>query len=237
MNSLFVKRNKYDDYIITCNFLNNKNVKEIGTYLNCEKSVILKSHSEYKGKGLNFIIKKDGKNIYANNIAQIQCPKIINGMIRGAVCHIIFTGDGQNKFLAVKDKHRILFTPPGGTLDNIKESYEDAAVREVFEETGISIDKKNLTDLGFYTNFVSVYNERWESITRIFMAVLPIEEAENIRLPDSGEIEKISLLSDNFDDVTFCRHHVEIAKHALNKWMGMQFYHTQKCEGINLNLL
>jgi len=41
------------------------------------------------------------------------------------------------------------FGLPGGTLED-KENHEDAAIREVSEETGLEIDKNDLTKIGSY---------------------------------------------------------------------------------------
>ena len=59
---------------------------------------------------------------------------------------------------------------PGGFM-NIDETAEEAAVRELYEETGIHIDAKNVRQIGAYTTVDRDPRER--VITIAFLAVLP----------------------------------------------------------------
>jgi 8-oxo-dGTP diphosphatase len=59
---------------------------------------------------------------------------------------------------------------PGGFM-NIDETAEEAAVRELYEETGIPIDAKNVRQIGAYTTVDRDPRER--VITIAFLAVLP----------------------------------------------------------------
>lgn len=77
----------------------------------------------------------------------------------------------DNKILLIKRKHepfRNMWALPGGHVDYGKETLEETATRELREETGISVNKK---DLGFF----GVYSEpkrdpRGHYITHVYLA-------------------------------------------------------------------
>lgn len=72
----------------------------------------------------------------------------ISGYKKSAVCLLLYEKHGEPHFILIKrpDTHRFhagQIALPGGSCDT-NETYEQTALRELFEETGIHIDTQNI---------------------------------------------------------------------------------------------
>jgi ADP-ribose pyrophosphatase len=132
----------------------------------------------YKNKYLNITKSKD-YYFYDENETQVMVLPVIN----------------KKKFIFVKQYRKPLnkFTyefPAGGCLDKTEKPL-DAAIRELKEETGISIRKNKINKL----NTVSANPQRQEKLVHIFLANIDLKEFKNRSKVKSHEINTIETKS------------------------------------------
>jgi len=111
----------------------------------------------------------------------------------------------KNKLLLIKNTYRKGWTFPGGGVKK-NESYEEAAIREVFEEVGIKIN--NLKEHGFFTlpikgcGKITVFSCKIKS-PKLKMDGLEIEEAVWVNI---NEVYRWHLLPVATKCVEICNH-------------------------------
>ena len=132
----------------------------------------------YKNKYLNITKSKD-YYFYDENETQVMVLPVIN----------------KKKFIFVKQYRKPLnkFTyefPAGGCLDKTEKPL-DAAIRELKEETGISIRKNKINKL----NTVSANPQRQKKLVHIFLANIDLKEFKNRSKVKSHEINTIETKS------------------------------------------
>jgi len=132
----------------------------------------------YKNKYLN-ITKSKNYYFYDENETQVMVLPVLN----------------KKKFIFVKQYRKPLnkFTyefPAGGCL-NDKEKPLDAAIRELNEETGISIRKNKIHKL----NTVSANPQRQKKLVHIFLANIDLKEFNDRSNDKSPEINAIEIKS------------------------------------------
>jgi len=86
------------------------------------------------------------------------------------------------EILLVKHTYRNGYFFPGGGIHN-KETFENAAIREVFEEVGIKIEKENLNFKGIYQYFKEGKNDV------IAFFVVKIDEKEKVKIDEVEILE------------------------------------------------
>ena len=132
----------------------------------------------YKNKYLNITKSKD-YYFYDENEIQVMILPVIN----------------KKKFVFVKQYRKPLnkFTyefPAGGCLGR-KEKPIDAAIRELKEETGISLSKNKINKL----STVSANPQRQKKLVHIFLANIDSKELKNRSKVKSSEIDTIEIKS------------------------------------------
>lgn len=132
----------------------------------------------YKNKYLNITKSKD-YYFYDENEIQVMILPVID----------------KEKFIFVKQYRKPLKKvtyefPAGGCLNN-KEKPIDAAIRELKEETGISLSKKKINKL----NTVSANPQRQRKLVHIFLADINSKELKNRNKVKSPEINAIEIKS------------------------------------------
>lgn len=88
----------------------------------------------------------------------------------------------NGKLLTGKRRDNGLWANPGGHMDDDDKSPEDAAVREVFEETGIKITKKQLKSI--YSEKLVSHRSNKEFVVFGFIASVDEQEVTNKHDPD-----------------------------------------------------
>ena len=132
----------------------------------------------YKNKYLNITKSKD-YYFYDENETQVMVLPVIN----------------KKKFIFVKQYRKPLnkFTyefPAGGCLHKMEKPL-NAAIRELKEETGISIRKNKINKL----NTVSANPQRQKKLVHIFLANIDLKEFKNRSKVKSHEINTIEIKS------------------------------------------
>ena len=132
----------------------------------------------YKNKYLNIKKSKD-YYFYDENEIQVMILPIIN----------------KEKFIFVKQYRRplnkITYEFPAGGCLNKSEKPIDAAIRELKEETGISLNKNKINKL----NTVSANPQRQKKLVHIFLANISSKEFKNKSKVKTSEINKIEIKS------------------------------------------
>lgn len=90
---------------------------------------------------------------------------------------VVFKGD---KLLVVKDMFSTGYKLPGGHIDN-KETIKDALRREVYEETGVSVELESIFNLGHFTE-----GQFGESV--MYVVCTAIAKTTEITIYDDSEI-------------------------------------------------
>lgn len=84
-------------------------------------------------------------------------------MILNAGC-ILLINKNNNTFLSVSDKKRTDFNLPGGKIEE-NESIINGSIRELQEETGLFVNKNDLTE--FYIDYCREHRATWKVTTFI----------------------------------------------------------------------
>jgi len=132
----------------------------------------------YKNKYLN-IKKSKNYYFYDENETQVMILPVVS----------------KNKFIFVKQYRRplnkITYEFPAGGCINKREKPLDAAIRELKEETGISLGKKKFYKL----NKVSANPQRQQKLVHIYLAKIGKKEFSNKSKIKSSEINNIEIKS------------------------------------------
>ena len=184
----------------------------------------LKERTDVEGFQEISISEDSGYTIYANEAASKQCPTIIDQKI--CVAHLIIvvtTEDGDKFVVLVQNKgYAHGLTLVGGHMEK-GESYEDCAVRECLEESGISVDHENISQCGKWYASRMCYDERWVNENFAYRVDLNMTKEELEICSDhqdsEGEIEKVVVISTDDLDSDECprisEHHLYAIKHVL----------------------
>ena len=127
---------------------------------------------------------------------------------------IIF--NDKRQILLQKRRDSQLWGGLGGAIE-LNESAEEAAIREVFEESGLRVEIDSL--LGIYTKYFAQYpnGDKAQSICHVFYAhiiggelILENEESMELRFFDLNHLPKI-----------FCKQHEDIIFDAIKGKKGV----------------
>tara|TARA_B100000700_G_scaffold192050_1_gene211511 strand:- start:48 stop:563 length:516 start_codon:yes stop_codon:yes gene_type:complete len=130
----------------------------------------------YKNKFFN-IVKKENYYFYDENNLQVMILPVID----------------DKKFILVKQyrvplKKNTYEFPAGGLLNKF-ENQTNAAIRELFEETGIKVKKKNIIKM----MKISPNPQRQRKFVTIFLAKISMSEYKNRYKIKSKEIKNIKI--------------------------------------------
>ena len=179
-----------------------------------------------------FITYKD-YFIYANDIAIKACPRVSSGNTYGTIVCIFALYKNVYYSLLVKDKFKNYLTNPGGNSE-CDESKLGCAMREVYEECGLKIDKNNLKKLAVIESRQYAFDTFFNNFTSAFYTIVEIESADvfaKITNYNNEEIEKIYLIesdtllngTDNKIDISI--DHLNLIRYQYIKIKKPSFFH------------
>jgi len=131
--------------------------------------------------------------------------KVPEGIKKVAVICLLRSG---NQWLLLKRKNppnKGLFTPVGGKLDPF-ETPENAAIREIFEETGIKVDK--VTYCGLLVETAPI-NYNWTSF-------IYLSDIEYVPAPICNEGELFWIENENLSDIKMPETDIHIYNYAID---------------------
>jgi len=231
LNRYKVIINKYDDHIVTCR--SNEQLKDFLSIYDKIQNTSIKlkyPNNMYDTAKILFnpfdfqlIATFSDMYLYANEIARNKCPAVINNEINGSLTVVVV----NNKYiLLVKDKTKGNITNPCGTL-NISETYEQCAIRETFEETGIQIT--DIIKCGTFDMDCWRYDTKFINNTTCFYTQINLSD-EQISAQSSfsnDEIEKTYLIPIDeinttsnevvIDNYPVTHHHLLLMRFVINK--------------------
>lgn len=145
--------------------------------------------------------------LYGNKLALQSWPRFQKGEILGAVVVVFLSHQDKLYWLLVKIKRYDTLVNPGGMCDE-KESFRQTAVRELQEETGLSLKQNTLRFLREWSCVTHFSNLRWKTRRQTFFAVEKVPETFEkflcanpstnpviqMDIPDNPEISQILFL-------------------------------------------
>lgn len=178
-----------------------------------------------------YITTRDNKAIYVNNTAFEKAPKIINNAVSGAVMVLtvsLETSPSRMNVVFVKDRTKSYYTNPAGSREP-NESFEQCAIRETFEETGVRVNTA-LTQIGSFGYLPFVFEMKWDGIAIIYHAHATLKDVdfEHLKQFSCDEIEKVhvepvtknGIEISKIEDVPISDHHRLAANYILAKNRG-----------------
>lgn len=204
--SVEIKTNKYGDHIIITDdrnlirqaLPNNNNVPIVIKILSedpdsePENFIIKINDTEYK---FTYITTKDYV-IYANDICIKACPKIIDNILKGSIICIFILYKNTYYSILVKDKFKDYLTNPCGNSE-LGESDINCAIREAYEETGLTIKKETITKICKIKSIQFAYDTGFFNLTYAFATILKVNTVDEFNVISSfnnDEIEKVYLI-------------------------------------------
>src|SRR3989304_7436465 len=144
------------------------------------EKIIIKTKLTFNHKDFTLIGFTSVLNIYANRIAISKCPMLIDNMINGTtMITIVATENTTNIILVQKTvSNKFGLVNPGGLFSSRNESFEQCAIREMCEETGLVYNSENVTECGEFETDYFCYDEKWHNLTKIFTVTLNMSEAD-----------------------------------------------------------
>jgi len=182
-------------------------------------------------KDFTFVHSAKGIDIYANKLAKEKCPPIIDGRLCGVVAAVIVNVDSEQFAVLVKDRTKASLTNPAGFVAESSEAPVETAKREVFEETGLVVEK--LVPCGRSSRKYLAYDNEFSNETDIFYAQVTItqDEMEKATKHNDHEIEKVYFLPIDrvsLDKVAtgleypIMEHHVTILRFVISGIQGQE---------------
>ena len=223
---IFKQVNNYGDIIITSNN-EMEIIKELEKY-DKKRSISLKATRKLNIVGYSLVNHHNGVYIYCNETAIKYCPAIYGNRVdKTSVC-IIVKNNKDSYVLLVKDRVNKWFTTIRGSKNVVNEKYEDdidCAIREVKEETNLTIEKEDLVECGHYEQYFKLHGESFESKCVIYFCVITLSDDEMKRVESFSneeieEIKMVKLCEINELKLKIIYYHLVIINHIINKMIG-----------------
>jgi len=194
----------------------------------CEKEcIILKLTRPENTPSFSPVAEKNGWHLYANAVALARCPRPVkNELSVTQVIVQLVDEEGKSSILMIhnrKSPHG--FACPGGMRDPEDEDQMACGAREVYEETGLAVEKASLKPVGEYACYCNAYDEKWRVVNFIYACRIEMTRKAIEGLLDSfvvnDEIDQLvavpvdNLIREDVTVLTRMHHHVFAIKRVL----------------------
>lgn len=221
-----VAETKFGDHVVT---IEPEYLEFFRSRYDCDKNTILLMSSSLNENFCDFEYEctHNDKYLYLNEKCRKTCIRLFDGKASGSSLTLVLKCNDEIYYVFVKDRTRKQYTSICGVKNLAKETYEECAVRECYEECELSIDINNLTKFATFGFDSALYGQSFPGNTVGFYTILNVEqstinkllsfsneEIENISLVSESELEKISIEK-------YSLHHILMAKWVKGKLTGI----------------
>jgi len=190
-------KNKYGDIIITGtkieidDYIQNRYNPKKPTVFNVKGSKLEDNYN------LFFVYEKNKTSIYINDKAKEKVPSVINGKIYGSIVILFLEVEKSFHLVTVKTKGRRYLGSPAGTRNYGEINPEEVAIREVYEETGVELNDKDIIKFGTYEHESKSIGQIWPITVTIYYAIKKINKKKFQKIKNyvdpTGEIEYVKV--------------------------------------------
>lgn len=217
-NYMELRYTRFNDLLIICERFDTRAVKDI--YRKYVPTVILvPTPLKYEFIDFSYYCEYGVKYMYINEAARSICPPIINGTIHGTNVVTVVIHNKKKYFLLVKDRKKKRLVNPGGSKLSITESFVECALREVKEETGLSIGHlTKIKDVVYETEYFGL---TFKILTRVYSTEIELDDIDKLLTFSNAEIKNVELIEFNHLE----KHKYRITSDTFNYCNELGFYY------------